>query len=187
MALLSIPVCVMCGYRENSAKILLSYQRCWLIWSSSLFLTLYRLPTALDRHLRNDWPVPRLGLVLSDSLLRSPTPNRQRPSSFLPPILPVSQVHVAQLFVWSLLHNRQTKETSQTLWRRSKILKIRSLLVLPIHEHTHRPTHIHPYVYVYIYAYIHEHPLLYHMATKNIYCAKGESAVDYNTITRYFK
>ena len=31
LILLSIPLRVLCGYPENSAKILISYQKCWFI------------------------------------------------------------------------------------------------------------------------------------------------------------
>ena len=68
LTLLSILcVFVMCDYHKNSVKILNSYQRCWIIWSSSsrlmsLFLTPYHPPTVLDPHLRTDWPAPSLGL-----------------------------------------------------------------------------------------------------------------------------
>ena len=58
-------------------------------------------------------------------------------------LLPVSQVHACQFFVWSLCQSRQTKEISLILWHWSKMLKIRSLLWPPIHTHTHIHTNAH--------------------------------------------
>ena len=150
----------MCAYRENLAKILYSYQRCWLIWSSSSLLRTFVLdsitPTDCPRLMyKSRLTSPRPRIEISDSLLRNLTPNSQRPSFFLP----VSQFQ-GQLSVWSSRQDRQTKEISHTFWCWSKILKIRPFNWSPIHEHSQKPTYTHTYIY--IHTHTHEYPLLCH-------------------------
>ena len=91
-------VFVMCYYHKNSVKILNSYQKCWIIWSSSsllmsLFLTPYHPPTVLDPHLRTDWPAPSLGLVFLILFFGVSLLTDQHPSSLFFSFLLVLQVH----------------------------------------------------------------------------------------------
>ena len=149
-------VFVMCGYHENSAKILHNYQRCWLIWSSSSLLRvfiLYSTPHQLVwAHVLEPTDQPRvLGLNLWLSASKSYSWLDQRPSSFFfSPGLACSRRHS------SVGYSHQTRQRSPS--RNSDASqKYRS------HPRTQKPTHIHPYIhthtdiYIYIYIYIYTH------------------------------
>ena len=84
----------------------------------------------------------------SDSLTAGvPILNDQHPSSFSP--LMSRGFTWAQFFTWSLRQNRQRK-TFQTIWRYSRMLKIKLLI--------QRPQRTRPY----IFTYTHECTLLYY-------------------------
>ena len=144
---LIILVCIyVYGHRENSAKALLSDQKCWLIWllTSLLFVSWLHAPESHSQLTASllqtncfsapDWP------------LRGLTPNWLTLFIFL---FRSHRFSWAQLFVRS---SRQDKERSSGHFGATlKMPEISSSAWPPIHEHTERPTHTHSYIFIYIY------------------------------------
>ena len=159
------------SYRENSEKILQSYQRCWvyqvivftalclrfwlhttlrLLWTHVLESTHQPCVLGLNVGLFTSESHSRLPsyaswACISDSLLRSLTPNW--PTSFIL-LFRSRRISLTQLFVWSSRQNRQ-RGPSRYSNAGQKMRKIRSLLWPPIHEH--RESHTHTSIYIYIY------------------------------------
>ena len=165
-----------CGYHGNPAKILHSYQKCWIIifiaqclisdWpSSSLILCCLltpwnsSLPVSLSWLLRVFFWTARFSVLASTvwlSYSRSPTPNWQTYFVNFAPYFQSHRFTQAHLFMWSL-HQKRQRMTFQTIWSCSKMLKIKFLPWPPIHEHIERPpgpTHTHVYTHTHTHTHI---------------------------------
>ena len=116
------------GYCDNSAKILPSHQKCWLIGP------LFSLPCVFIL----DSTAPRPKLWMSDPPLRSLIPDWH-------PFLPVSQVFTDT----ALCANIDKERSSGHSGTASIMLQIRSP---PIQRDPR--THIRTYIYIYIYIYL---------------------------------
>ena len=137
------------GYRDNSAKILHSYQRYWLISSHRLHRSLssFLIPnsdcsgylTLCSRvSLLTDW----FGVSLLIDFI-------------LPPLFRL--VGFRRHSSLCCLRAKIDKGISRHSGAASKMLK----MIPPATHNTQRPTHtatyIHPYIYIYIYIYTHTH------------------------------
>ena len=112
---------------ENSVKILNSYQNCWFIWSSSphnvpfLASLLHVLGMTASLSIQASIAsAPHHGFWMSDSLLRSLTPNWL--TTFVLSSCLTHRFMWAQLFMWSSHQNRQRgpsrhSDTRQRCWR----------------------------------------------------------------------
>ena len=147
MALLTFSVC-MCGYHENSAKILPSFQRCWLISGHCLhhLMSSFRLHTTfrlLWIHVLEPTDQPHiLGLNV---WLSTPESHSWLPNILLP-------------FFWSRsLCDLRTKIDKERSSRHSSTTsKIPEIITLPTHN-IQKPIHTHIYIYIYIYIYMNAH------------------------------
>ena len=150
----TLRVCI-CGYRENFTKIQNSYQKCKLTLTQTSDLCLFCLrghsdyPSLLCLHLSPHSETLAL-LTLGHRVLDW---TDQRPWSSSTAISgPGSSRRFTRHISLSILARRPPRQRKifQTIWRWPKMLKIKSFLWPPIHEHTRDP-------HTYIHTYIHTH------------------------------
>ena len=143
LAFLAFLYVFMCGYHEISTKILHSYQKCWLLWSSSQLLHVF-VP---------DFPTLCFGVSLLTECFGVSLLTECFGVSFLTDWRPSSFFSILQVFAGTALWSSRQYRSSGHSATASEMLEIRSPLLPPIHEHTSTHTYTSIYIYIHINAH----------------------------------